>query len=296
MTFYSNGKLLLTGEYLVLDAAPAIALPTKLGQFLEVQVTEGHSSWKSYDHKEECWFSMQFDLTDILADQFDVANEQERTIASLLREMHQQNADCFSADHYQFTTKLDFDRNWGLGSSSTLVNNLAQFAQVDPYQLLAKSFGGSGYDIACAQAEQPIVYQDKSYQSIKIPNVIKNNLYFIYLNKKQNSRKAIKYYKDLSTDKSVYIEQLKRLTQQFLSATHIDEAKIWMTEHEEMISRLLQQKPVKESRFPDFKGAVKSLGAWGGDFVAAIGDENCADYFKSKGYSIIFSYKELIKD
>jgi mevalonate kinase len=29
MNFYSNGKLLLTGEYLVLDGAKSLALPTK---------------------------------------------------------------------------------------------------------------------------------------------------------------------------------------------------------------------------------------------------------------------------
>jgi hypothetical protein len=32
--FYSNGKLLITGEYLVLDGAKAFALPTKKGQNL----------------------------------------------------------------------------------------------------------------------------------------------------------------------------------------------------------------------------------------------------------------------
>ncbi len=36
-TFRSNGKLLLTAEYLVLDGARAIALPTKLGQSLTVE-------------------------------------------------------------------------------------------------------------------------------------------------------------------------------------------------------------------------------------------------------------------
>jgi mevalonate kinase len=38
-TFYSNGKLLITGEYLVLDGATAFALPTKIGQNLIVEKT-----------------------------------------------------------------------------------------------------------------------------------------------------------------------------------------------------------------------------------------------------------------
>ena len=36
-TFYSNGKLLITGEYVVLDGAKALALPTKFGQSLLVK-------------------------------------------------------------------------------------------------------------------------------------------------------------------------------------------------------------------------------------------------------------------
>jgi len=37
-SFYSNGKLLITGEYLVLDGAKALALPTKYGQGQIVKV------------------------------------------------------------------------------------------------------------------------------------------------------------------------------------------------------------------------------------------------------------------
>jgi len=36
-TCYSNGKLLLTGEYLVLEGATALAVPTKFGQDLKVE-------------------------------------------------------------------------------------------------------------------------------------------------------------------------------------------------------------------------------------------------------------------
>jgi len=36
-TYRSNGKLLLTGEYVVLDGALSLALPTTLGQRLTVE-------------------------------------------------------------------------------------------------------------------------------------------------------------------------------------------------------------------------------------------------------------------
>ncbi len=48
--FYSRGKLLLTGEYVVLDGALALALPTKFGQSLKVQPIDSQNIfWKSID-------------------------------------------------------------------------------------------------------------------------------------------------------------------------------------------------------------------------------------------------------
>ena len=51
---------------------------------------------------------------------------------------------------------------------------------------------------------------------------------------------------------------------------------------------------VKEALFPDFKGIVKSLGAWGGDFVLVISNDNPKAYFNSKGYEIIIPYSKMI--
>ncbi len=59
-------------------------------------------------------------------------------------------------------THLDFPRDWGLGSSSTLINNVAQWAQVDPFDLHFKVSNGSGYDIACANEDSPIVYSTQN--------------------------------------------------------------------------------------------------------------------------------------
>ena len=60
---------------------------------------------------------------------------------------------------FSITTQLSFPRNWGLGSSSTLINNIAQWFQIDAFELLHQSFGGSVYDIACAQNNNPITYR-----------------------------------------------------------------------------------------------------------------------------------------
>ncbi len=48
--FYSNGKLLLSGEYAVLDGALAWAIPTTFGQYLRISInTSAEISWKSLD-------------------------------------------------------------------------------------------------------------------------------------------------------------------------------------------------------------------------------------------------------
>ena len=53
-TFYSNGKLLITGEYVVLDGALSLALPTKFGQSLIIEsINDQKLVWKSFDEKEE---------------------------------------------------------------------------------------------------------------------------------------------------------------------------------------------------------------------------------------------------
>ena len=48
-TYRANGKLLLTGEYLVLKGALALALPTKLGQTMTVETVHAPSlRWDAY--------------------------------------------------------------------------------------------------------------------------------------------------------------------------------------------------------------------------------------------------------
>ena len=67
-----------------------------------------------------------------------------------------------------------------------------------------------------------------------------------------------------------------------------------METHQVILSNLLETETVKEMLFPDFKGIVKSLGAWGGDFVMVIAEKNPVDYFESLGYNTILTYQEMI--
>ena len=59
-TFFSHGKLLITGEYVVLDSALSLAVPTKLGQKMEVLFEENLAdntlTWYSIDSEGETWY------------------------------------------------------------------------------------------------------------------------------------------------------------------------------------------------------------------------------------------------
>ncbi|MBK8672865.1 MAG: hypothetical protein IPN93_07720 [Bacteroidetes bacterium] len=67
--------------------------------------------------------------------------------------------------------------------------------------------------------------------------------------------------------------------------------------HEEIISTYLGIEKIKSLYFSDFFGSIKSLGAWGGDFVMAVSEKNEKEtkaYFNKKGYSTILKWNEMV--
>ncbi|MDH3323764.1 MAG: GHMP kinase, partial [Flavobacteriaceae bacterium] len=152
-TFYSNGKLLLTGEYVVLDGALSLALPTHYGQSLIVKsIEEPKIIWKSFDHNNLVWFEEEYPIENGTLKPLKHDHEISFRLSQILIAATQLNPNFLNGKQsFYIESKLTFPREWGLGTSSTLINNIAQWAKVDAYQLLELSFGGSGYDIACAQ-------------------------------------------------------------------------------------------------------------------------------------------------
>jgi hypothetical protein len=73
------------------------------------------------------------------------------TLLSILHEGYVLNPSFIKAERDIILLQLSFPKKMGLGTSSTLINNIAQWLQIDAFTLLNNSFGGSGYDIACAQ-------------------------------------------------------------------------------------------------------------------------------------------------
>jgi len=296
-TYYSHGKLLLTGEYLVLDGATALAIPTRKGQSLSVQKDGGNGvMWTSLDAHGKVWFEASFDL------QFNISRTSDEGIALTLLDIllkAQQLNPAFLNEQklYQVITTLEFPSNWGLGSSSTLINNVAQWAAIDAFTLLEHSFGGSGYDIAAAQIDRPIFYTKMEPQpqikAVTLSWDFKDQLFFVHLNKKQDSKLGIARYTGKQVSKNQR-QQITDITHKLLLCYHLSDFERLMESHERIISEIIGLPMVKEELFSDYKGVVKSLGAWGGDFVLATGTALDQDYFKNKGYATIVSFSDMI--
>jgi mevalonate kinase len=299
-TFYSNGKLLLTSEYLVLDGAIALALPTKFGQNLVVE--NGNNKqilWKSYDADNSIWFDEIISFDEITNKKITQSNPIKTTLIEILYEGFLLNPDFISkSEGYHVTTNLTFPRKWGLGTSSTVINNIAQWLQIDAFELLKNSFGGSGYDIACAQNDSAILYQLLDGKPIVIPihfnPNFKENIFFVYLNQKQNSKSAIENYRKNNFNLSDSISAINTITNAILEAKTITSFISTLEKHEAILSSILETITIKQQLFPDFEGAIKSLGAWGGDFVMVVSQKNPSDYFKSKGFNVVLTYEEMI--
>lgn len=298
-TFYSHGKLLLTAEYVVLDGAKALAVPTKFGQQLTVEsIDKPQIIWTSLNHNNAIWFEDIFSLDEIKVGYLSRNPISDRLI-QILKAIKQLNPEFLTCKTgFKITTILEFPKNWGLGTSSTLINNLAQWANVDPYQLLNLTFGGSGYDIACAQNNKAIVYQ--LTDNLPVINTLDfkldffENLYFIHLNKKQNSRDGIAHYKANKHDLANTIKAINAITSNVIKSETLEDLKNLIEQHETIISTITNQTKVKDTLFSDFNGSIKSLGAWGGDFILVASKTNPTDYFKAKGFNTILNYKDMV--
>ncbi len=300
-TFYSNGKLLITGEYLVLDGAKAFALPTKFGQKLIVEEAEGHIiHWKSFDSDGSVWFEDTIPFSCIIRKElFDDAKNIKNTLVEILHMAFTMNPELITKSKgYTIRTELTFPKFWGLGTSSTLINNIAQWLEIDAFELLKRSFGGSGYDIACAQNDTPIQYQllneKPVVEKVNFKPDFTNHIYFVYLNKKQNSKAAIASYYGKKGNMQHALETINSITKTVIEAKTLKEFGNAVHNHEIELSTILEVPTVQEALFPDFDGVIKSLGAWGGDFVMSISKENPTEYFKEKGFEIVIPYSEMI--
>ena len=298
---------MLTGEYLVLEGASALAVPTKFGQDLLVEkIKEPQLIWGSFTNTGDCWFEAVFELPKLRLVQATFKSDSDgsadfiaETLQDILFESRKLNPEFLKSEHgFQVKTNLTFPRDWGLGTSSTLINNIAQWAKVDAFQLLWNSFSGSGYDIANAKYNSPILYEVKNQKSV-IKKVdftpsFSDQLFFVHLNKKQDSKDGIARFKEKREKTNNEIQLVSEISRQLVKQQKLSEFEKLIHEHEKIISSIIELPTVKESIFPDYFGTLKSLGAWGGDFILATGNKDTPQYFKTKGYTTILRYSDMV--
>ena len=304
--FRANGKLLLTAEYFVLEGAVALATPLKAGQYLQVLTpTVGHTNrlvWNSMDHEGKCWFTCEVDMDNLRMRTTNDTAVANRLIA-IFRAIQQLNptfwAEVLALHKGGLTLKsfLEFPRAYGWGTSSTLIFMLAKWAGVNPQSLLSLTFGGSGYDIACAEANGPILYQKRvegsNWVDISWSPSFVNQLYLVYLQKKQNSRTGIQRFKSKVSVTDQLIQQFTALTTAFLQANDGQTLNEIMVAHESIIAQHMELPTVKNTYFADFPGGIKSLGAWGGDFIlvnSSLDPGPTNAYFKEKGFPVCLPF------
>lgn len=302
-SFYSHGKLLITGEYAVLDGAKALAVPTKFGQDLQVEtIPDPIIKWKSFDEKGNLWLETEFTLEngEIFLSEKDRKNEIARRLLKILKAAATLKPEVFSPQGgYRIKTHLEFNKNWGLGSSSTLINNLASWLEFDAYNLLKLTFGGSGYDIAAAQRDSAFSFQLSGEKPVvfncSFDPVFKDQLFFVHLNQKKNSRQAIAHYRNQPKENlKDLIDKISGLTEQIIICESLKEFRLLIDLHETLIAKALNLPKIKTSLFPDYPGSIKSLGGWGGDFVLATGGKAEMAYFREKNHPTIIPYSKMV--
>ena len=297
-SYRANGKLLLTGEYLVLHGTKAIALPLKVGQ--QLTVTEENASdslvWQAFYH-DQLWFSCELNPEDFSV-QATSNREKAESLSQIFKTIKRLNPDFEPKSGTKIETTLESNPEWGFGSSSTLISLLSQWAGFDPFKLNEMVFKGSGSDIACATADGPIFYKrNKSIEPISLNYSFADQLFLVYSGiKKKTSAEVSSFLKERKVSTQM-IDEGSALADEFSRCSDQDEFNLLIRQHEALISGLIEQLPVKSVFFPDFKGEIKSLGAWGGDFFLAstsLPFPVVKKYFENKGLTIVFRWDDLI--
>ena len=297
MEVYSNGKVLLTGEYVILDGALSLAAPTKFGQHLKFQENLSNLiNWKSKNFDGNIWFECLI-TSDTLKVKSTSSQKISNTLVEIINFIREYNPAFLKNCGSDISTNLTFEKNLGLGSSSTLISNLSKISGVNPYTINNKIFKGSGYDIACAESISPILYKldkdQKIINEVSFKPSFNEHIYFVYLNKKQNSISEIEKYNKNKASNSI-INEISDITSEILVCNSIDRFNKLIEAHELIISKLISKQTVKDLLFKDFDGYIKSLGAWGGDMIMVTSQIDPSKYFIEKGYSTIFKFKELL--
>lgn len=301
LSLRANGKLLLTGEYLVLKGAMALAMPLCFGQTMEVSPTNsGYISWESYDNSGR-WFFCHFNPRSFAIRDTDSDSISERLL-SLLSKARKLNPAFLQGNGFNVTINANYPLKWGLGSSSSVISLVARWAQINSWELYKLYSKGSGYDLACAETNDTILYRLNNGKQEIIPakpgEALKRYCYFAFLGNKQDTDEEVNAFLN---KQDVSQEDIARITTLTLDICEDSEYVPFLRkieEHEAILSRILKKPTLKALRFQNFSGMVKSLGAWGGDFGMFVTDlprQEVSSVLKNLGIDdTIYTFSELI--
>ena len=268
---------MLAGEYLALYGLETFAFPVKFGQKLTVWQSESDGNelkWSSINYLRETWFTTEIDTDSVLEKTTDNATVSGR-ICELIQAAKDLNPNFMLKGRYRVEMELEFDQAFGLGSSSTLVSLVAQWAKVDALVLQEKVFGGSGYDAAVSSVQKPLIYwrNDKNKPNWALWQMdleVSQNWFLCFPGVKVNSRRSLKEVKErlelISTD-SFMMAQLDNILQQIKSADTADAMELSLEIWQAFIAQSLGLKTAyQDLKIEQMKGGLcKYLGAWGGD-------------------------------
>jgi len=250
---------------------------------------------------DKLWFSAVFRIRDLVILEFS-----DEPVALFIQNLLKEGSKLqpvlqLSTRGYHIQNQIDFDINWGLGSSSSLVSNLAAWLDIDLYTFYKRVFQGSGYDVFCARADCPVTFQlQENLPEVKktfLNPSITDHLYFIYSGKKQDSQESVHRFKSQQFPDDQVVRKVTALTDAMINAATSAEFLTLMRLHEKTLSDILGIPMVKEKLFPDFSGEIKSLGAWGGDFIMAgtfMRYEEIKNYFAKRNLAIVFNWDEIV--
>lgn len=300
--FQAHGKLLISSEYMVLFGSKALAIPLKQGQSLHKIRSEnrGVFTWNAW-YGDKRWFGATFDTSHL-----DILDSTDFKTAGYLQQMLLASIELdpsFKRELFEWDvdTYLDFSPDWGFGSSSTLIALLARWSEINPLDLHFMISEGSGYDVACAIADGPITYRLRDhgphYQHVDFDPSFSDQLYFAWLGSKLPTASHLAGIAEKINPDFETIRWFSSMTDAMIKAPDLVTFQELMEKHEERLSSIIGLERVSTTRFPGLPGKVKSLGAWGGDYVMIASNTDAKelhDYLNKRDINVIFGFNDLV--